>query len=257
MPTNTPSDEPIAAPETPSAIAKPQWLVSVRSLAEAELAVRCDVDILDLKEPRRGPLAPVSAQVWRQVADHVAMLPAARLSAALGESCEATELADQVPPRFAFAKAGPSGCDRDSQLRRLWDRVRGRLPGQVELVAVAYADHRAARCVEAERIVALAAASGFRRVLLDTFEKNGRSAIDVLGPTRLSRLGRLAHQQRLWWSLAGSITLGDVQRLGELIRDRDDRPDCYAVRGGVCGGGRTGTLCEAKMRQWQRALRSN
>ncbi|QEG01080.1 hypothetical protein Mal15_51560 [Stieleria maiorica] len=275
MPTNAPCDEPVAAPEARPEKSKPQWLVSVRNLAEAELAVRFGVDILDLKEPRRGPLAPVSAEVWHQVADLVARPPshrdggpqssaavfsaaqlsAAQLSAALGESAQAVALADRVPPRFAFAKAGPSGCESESQLRGLWDAVRERMPAEVELVAVAYADHRAAGCMEAERIMALAAQGGFRRVLLDTFEKNGCSAIEVLGQTRLSQLGRLAHRQHLWWSLAGSITLGHVQRVAELVPERDDRPDCYAVRGAVCDGDRTGALCEAKMRQWQRTLR--
>ncbi|WP_197455820.1 (5-formylfuran-3-yl)methyl phosphate synthase [Stieleria neptunia] len=234
---------------------KPEWLVSVRDLAEAKRAVEFDVAILDFKEPRRGALAPVAVQIWRQVASWAsAGKDGPLLSAALGESDQAVGLADQLPPEFAFAKAGPSGCNDPDQTRGMWDAVRARLPDRVELVAVAYADHRSADCLPAEQILDLAARHGFRRILLDTCEKNGRSSIDLLGSSRLLNLGRQAHQQLLWWSLAGSITRDQVAGMAKLIPPPEFRPDCFAVRGDVCDGDRIGTLCPDKMRQWMQML---
>ncbi|WP_419581426.1 (5-formylfuran-3-yl)methyl phosphate synthase [Stieleria magnilauensis] len=245
--------------KTPPAIAKPQWLVSVRDLVEATRAVEFDVDILDLKEPDRGALAPVGVQIWQQLARQTACWSTAgkdapMLSAALGESDQAVGLADQVPPQFAFAKAGPSGCNKPDQIRGMWEAVEKRIPDPVELVAVAYADHRSADCLPAEAILDLAARHGFRRILLDTFEKNGRSSIDLMTAQRLSNFGRQAYRRQLWWSLAGSITLGHVSGIAELIPPPEFRPNCFAVRGAVCDGDRTGTLSPDKMRQWMRVL---
>ena len=258
MPPNAPPSQLRKAAKTAPGIVKPQWLVSVRDLAEATRAVEFKVDLLDFKEPFRGALAPVAVQIWQQVARQAASWSTAgndgpMLSAALGESDRAVGLADQVPPRFAFAKAGPSGCSTADQTRGLWDAVRARLPDRVELVAVAYADHRSADCLPAEEILDLAARHGFRRILLDTFEKNGRSSIDLMN-ARLIDFGRQAHGRRLWWSLAGSITLRQVTRIGELIPPPEFRPDCFAVRGDVCDGDRIGTLSADKMRRWMRAL---
>ncbi|PAY17803.1 hypothetical protein CKO51_19080 [Rhodopirellula sp. SM50] len=263
MPPNAPPPAPPSqlrdAAKTPSAIAKPQWLVSVRDLAEATRAVEFDVDILDLKEPDRGALAPVAFPIWQQVARQAAAWSAAGkdgplLSAALGESDQAVGLADQVPPQFAFAKAGPSGCSTPDQIRGMWEAVEKRIPDRAELVAVAYADHRSADCLPAEAILELAARHGFRRILLDTFEKNGRSSIDLMNAQRLLDFGRQAYRRQLWWSLAGAISLGQVTGISELIPPPEFRPDCFAVRGDVCDGNRTATLSPDKMRQWMRAL---
>ncbi|MCG8648745.1 MAG: (5-formylfuran-3-yl)methyl phosphate synthase, partial [Pirellulales bacterium] len=72
----------------------PQLLVSVRDLEEVCTVHQQQVDVIDLKEPLHGPLAPVDPKLWRQAVqtirrggDHGSSnrLRNARLSAALGE----------------------------------------------------------------------------------------------------------------------------------------------------------------------------
>lgn len=243
-----------------------QWLVSVRDIDEAKCAADFGVDILDLKEPDGGSLAPTSAETWQEVSDWAGSCRADRrrpfrLSAALGESDQAAGLAPYVPADFDFAKAGPSECNCESQLFGLWDTLRAALPNSVELVAVAYADHTTARSLPALSIISLAARAGFKRILLDTFDKSQQSAIDGqqsaidgMGTSQLAEFGRLTRQHRLWWSLAGSIKLEHLVELEGLFPDIRFSPDCVAVRGDVCDHSRTGMLCRDRLAAWSSVM---
>ncbi|MGB7325602.1 MAG: (5-formylfuran-3-yl)methyl phosphate synthase [Rubripirellula sp.] len=229
-----------------------EWLVSLRSVEEVEIAAQYPVDILDLKEPQRGPLAPASTQLWLATAKIVAALgeSAPKLSAALGEPDEARTVAADLPMCFDFAKAGPSGCDSAAKLMQMWDDVRDRLSASIELVAVAYADHDAANSLAAESVFKLAKQAGLSRCLVDTFTKNGQSTLDQLGLERLRWVHELASQMGLWWALAGSIRIDDVDSLGH----QGIHPDCVGVRGDICADDRTSPLCPTRMSVWSDRL---
>jgi uncharacterized protein (UPF0264 family) len=232
----------------------PKLLISVRDRNEIANAVAGGADIIDLKEPRRGPLAPANADLWA----HAAALwqqspdscPRGWLSAALGEQTDAFRVSERLPPEFAFAKVGPSRCDSPRKIRDLWAKVRQLLDDRIELVAVAYADCRNARCIDPDQIFRLAIEAGFKRCLIDTFDKDGRSTLDHLGIDGLLRLGTIARQGGLWWTLAGSIQSDCVSLLGQhgLV------PDCFGVRGDVCQQGRTGTLSCDRVKLWKASL---
>ena len=231
-----------------------EWLVSVRDDKELATAIRFCVDVIDLKEPNRGPLAPVDVGLWEHAAELIderavgvnpAELP--RLSAALGERDRAVAIASQLPKRFSFAKVGPSGCASARSIRRLWSDVGHQLPPQVELVAVAYADATAANCLGPEAVLREANQAGLNRCLIDTFTKDGRSSVQHLGPQRLAEFGQLAQQLQIWWALAGSITRHDVAAL----EHSNIKPNCFAIRGDVCSDDRTGTICEQRMYAWR------
>lgn len=240
-----------------------EWLVSVRDIREAKLAVEYGIDILDLKEPSQGSLTPVSVEIWGEMsswnrdAQQTNRSPnrnLPRLSAALGESEQAISVAGRLPAEFDFAKAGPSKIRSESQLCRLWESLRSKLPPSVELVAVAYADHVAAGSLSAETILNLAAKEGFCRILLDTFDKTRGSAIDLCGHRRINEFADLAHQHRFWWSLAGSIKLDELAGFATLFDQETSFPSCVAVRGDVCEGNRTGSLSRQRMQSWADAL---
>ena len=103
----------------------------------------------------------------------------------------------------------------------------------------------------AEKILALAAETGIRRFLIDTYLKDGRSTVDHLDVDELAHLGHLAKTCGVWWALAGSLASEQVS----LLRDREIHPDCFAVRGDVCVGGREGRLSTDRIRHWQRVCR--
>lgn len=229
----------------------PQLLVSVRDLAEWDDAIAAEVDIVDLKEPRRGALAAADPMLWAQVAVRAQSLGRGTLiSAALGETSEAKRVARLLPPEFTFAKVGPSGCDCPRQMRETWRQVEDRLAHPIELVGVAYCDAEAAGCLSPEEVFRLAAAAGLRRCLIDTYRKDGRSSVDLLGLDRLRGLEKIALAEGLWWALAGSIKSSSISTLcrGNI------HPDCLGVRGDVCEHGRAGRLSPDRVTQWQQTL---
>lgn len=223
-------------------------LVSVRSAAEWRRVVGLPVTVLDLKEPRRGALAAVSPELWRQAAREVP--PHQRLSAALGEWDEANSLAALVPERFAFAKAGPARVAGVAGLRASWRALGERLAPGVELVAVAYADHQLAECPEPEEIFQAAAQAGLRTWLVDTYDKTGGDSICRLGRERLQRIAALAQRHRARWVLAGSLRQAAA---GELLA-QGVRPTLFGVRGDVCAGDRTQQISPSRVSDWLQLL---
>ena len=239
----------------PGRSCRPQLLVSVRTLEELTSVRDAGVDVIDLKEPRNGPLAPVAPSFWGGAAASLGPPTQPRdplLSAALGESAEARIVAGQVPPAFSFAKVGPSGCRTRALLHQIWGDVREDLNDQVELVAVAYADSDHADCLTPEQIFADAAEAGFRFCLIDTYTKDGRSTLDHLGMARLRELAALCRQLQMRWALAGSIGRTHLPAL--TAHDID--PDIIGVRGDVCHSDRTGDLDPQQVKLWQQALRA-
>ena len=117
-------------------------LISVRSAAEAKIALAGGADLIDVKEPARGPLGAADPAVWDDVRRTVAgRVPT---SVALGELLNAqAELLPHSPgtpsPSWASPAAGecPAG-------KILWQQALAQLPAGVRPVAVIYADHAAA-----------------------------------------------------------------------------------------------------------------
>ncbi len=236
---------------TSKLLATPKLLVSVRNRNELATAAAGGVDIVDLKEPRRGALAPADAELWSHAASFRRGLSSSSLlSAALGERADAIRVAGRLPPAFAFAKVGPSGCSSADAISDLWAMVRQRLDDRIELVAVAYADFQAAGSLPPEAIFRLAAEAGFSRCLIDTYVKDGRSTLDHLGMDGLVSLAKVARKAGLWWTLAGSIRVDCVS----LLRQHAVLPDCFGVRGDVCRRGRAGTLSGKRVTVWKESL---
>lgn len=236
---------------TSKQLTTPKLLVSVRNRSELARVLADGVDIIDLKEPNRGPLAPADVELWSYAASvWEELCPSSPLSAALGEQADAVQVARRLPSAFAFAKVGPSGCLSGNVIADLWAAVREQLDERIELVAVAYADFQAAHSLPPEAIFQLAGEAGFERCLVDTFVKDGRSTLDHLGMDRLASLANVAKEMGLWWTLAGSIRVDCLS----LLRQHAVLPDCFGVRGDVCRRGRAGTLSSQRVALWKESL---
>lgn len=225
-------------------------LVSVRSADEARAALAGGAAIVDVKDPEAGPLgrpsAVVSAAVAEVVADRrpwtlaigeLAAGPAAIVAHLRAVAGLAT--GDGRPPRAV--KAGPAGLDADGW-RAGMAVLRDALPDGIEPVAVAYADWEAAAAPEPAAIVAAAAATGLRTLLIDTFIKDGRGLFASAGIDAVRGWVAEAHRRGLDVALAGSLTAADVPRAVAC------GAGVVAVRTAACSGGRLGTVAEERVR---------
>jgi uncharacterized protein (UPF0264 family) len=189
-----------------------QILVSVADAADAAAAVDGGADIIDAKDPSRGPLGPVSSATLSAI---VAAVAGRRpVSAAL----------DSV-------RLGP--------LRGL-AFVKMTTPAQItgcSLVLAAYADAPNWR-----QVIDVAAENGATGVLLDTRNKSGPGLFRLLSDDMISEWVQEAHMVGLVAALAGRLTAEDLPRAAAL------RADIAGVRGAACEGGRGGRVSAERVR---------
>jgi uncharacterized protein (UPF0264 family) len=222
-------------------------LVSVRSAAEAAVALRGGATLIDVKEPRHGSLGRASAEQWREVARSVAgRVP---VSVACGELLE-----DMLAPSTAeltsvtYVKCGLAGCGVFQEWPCRWTAWLRQLPREIHPVAVAYADWQRAVAPPPEQVLHWAVRLGCRAMLWDTHTKDGSCLLDHVSLTALYELTNTARQQGLLVVLAGSLTLRNVPALLPLA------PDYLAVRGAACGGNRQGVVRQHLVEQLVKAL---
>jgi uncharacterized protein (UPF0264 family) len=231
-------------------------LVSVRSADEAVLARECGADIIDAKEPSAGPLGPVSPAVLGAILR--ALPPEVPVGVALGDM----DLPDTVPlaiarlplaPRPAplFLKIGFAGVvsgERIAALLRRAVETAAALPAPASVIATAYADYDRAGSAAPATISDAAIAAGAGGVLIDTWEKDGRTLLDRLGVAELrSWVGRMRSAGMLT-ALAGSLGPEAISAVAEAD------PDVVGVRGAACSGGRGGSLDPARLRRLRARL---
>jgi uncharacterized protein (UPF0264 family) len=221
-------------------------LVSVRSAAEAELALTGGAQLIDVKEPARGALGAAS---WEEVQGVVvAVAGRVPVSAALGELCDDRGVA--VPSGVAYAKLGLAGAAGDSAWPQRWEKALGRLPDHVRRVAVAYADWRAAAAPPPADVIRHGSGVGCTALLVDTFIKGRGDLFTHLTRHELEEL-LAAARDRCWLTvLGGSLSAEAVPSAAEL------GPDYLAVRGAACRGGRSGVLDPERVHHLAAALRA-
>lgn len=210
----------------------PRLLVSVRDAAEAVDALAGGADLIDVKEPTRGPMGRADGAVMAAVVAAVGgRVP---VSAALGELS-----IGPIPPGLAFVKWGFAGwAGRDWP--GAWAAAVSHLQGGTRPVAVAYADWLKVAAPSPGDVNRHAA--GAAVLLIDTAVKDGSTLTDHLGIVSLGRLIVAARAANRAVALAGSLTAEAIARLRPLA------PDWFAVRGAACEGGRTGRARAERVR---------
>lgn len=214
----------------------PGLIVSVRDADEARLAVAGGAALIDVKEPKRGPLGRADDQTFADILAAVAgRLP---VSQARGELID--EEGGPLPDGAAFVKWGPFGAKRtDWRAALLAQRARARC----EVVPCAYADVRETHTPTVEEVCQFAIDERFGVVLIDTFTKDGRTLLDHWNVSDLDRLAATCRAGGVRLAVAGSLSL---QILAEVAK-RDVA--WIAVRGAVCDTGREGRLSLDRVRK--------
>jgi uncharacterized protein (UPF0264 family) len=221
-------------------------LVSVRSADEAQAALRGGADVIDIKEPARGPLGPADPAIWRQVQQVVGHRRP--LSVALGELWTDAMAETWQVQGMRWVKIGLAGCQDKPDWPQRWAAAVAKLPAQVEAVPVAYADWQAAMAPEPEHVVDWAARGHAQSLVVDTFDKRSGPLTALWPQDRLDRLVQKVRAAGLRLVLAGRL---DATTLPLVV---PWRPDYVGVRGAVCRGGRDGTIDAQLVKTLRRLL---
>jgi (5-formylfuran-3-yl)methyl phosphate synthase len=229
----------------------PGLLISVRSAAEAAVALAGGANVIDVKEPSRGSLGAADGSVVASVVAGVGgRVP---VSAALGEldsfsTNGKSDFSGPLPPGVALAKLGLAGCRARSDWPKRWQAVMAGLSVAARPVAVVYADWRSAAAPPPEEVLAIAVELGCPALLVDTWGKSDGPLPDHWPPGQLAPFIDRVRARGLAIVLAGSLSGASLATAVQL------GPDLIAVRGAACDGGRTGTVCLPRVNEVRRAI---
>jgi (5-formylfuran-3-yl)methyl phosphate synthase len=233
-----------------------QLLVSVRSAEEVGPALAGGADIIDAKEPDRGPLGAVDRSVLSEILRQVPDGPG--VSVALGDvgspgdvSAALDGLALPVRTSPTYLKLGFAKVDSPKQIQRLIRTAVAAGSSSAaapRIIAVAYADWERAGTVRPEVMTTVAMAAGAGGVLLDTHGKEGQSLLQWLSPDELTYWVASARKGGMLTALAGGLRSSDLAVVCPAL------PDVIGVRGAACSGGRWGRVSASRVRQVRQAL---
>ncbi|WP_437190665.1 (5-formylfuran-3-yl)methyl phosphate synthase [Planctomicrobium sp. SH527] len=233
-------------------------LVSVRNAVEAEIAASNGVDVIDFKEPNRGALGMVQPEILDTAIRLVLnKQPSLTVSVACGEVQEWGEPASFELSGVDYLKIGLAGLRGDVNWVEKWlqcremlsqsvKRANGTAPGWV---AVIYADEDLAQSPPAEAIIDAAGKTRCAGVLIDTATKQGGGVFNYLTQGKIEHYRDLAHQQGMFFALAGKLSLADMTRIRQV------RSDFVAIRSAACrDGNRIGEICGRTLSEFREQL---
>jgi uncharacterized protein (UPF0264 family) len=231
-------------------------LVSVKSPAEVGPALAGGADIIDAKDPSRGPLGAVApdkvAAILAAVADDtpfsVALGDVATVEAVMNAI---TSLPSTRRPGSCFIKLGFAGLQSPSAVGRLLQTAVASAANHAsrpEVIAVAYADADRSGTLPPHEIVERAAGSGCSGVLLDTYHKNEGGVLALLSCQALADWLALARGAGLLTAIAGGLEASDLPTILAI------GPEIIGVRGAACEGGRDGRVTVERVRALRYSL---
>jgi (5-formylfuran-3-yl)methyl phosphate synthase len=242
-------------------------LVSVRDAAEAAAALEGGAAIIDVKEPRHGPLGAADPEAIAAVAQvvgsrrpwtmacgelgddrgdaagdshrgqgtvHGRPLDASvsAIRSRLGRMLSLLQDPAVPPAAVKIGLAGAAGTDWRRRLRAVFES----LPSGGDRVAVAYADWQRAMAPSPTDVIAAAAGLDCSVLLLDTFDKAGGGLFDCCPTGMPAAWVTAARAAGLQVVVAGRITPAEIPAAWAL------RPNVVALRSAVCFNGRDGVV---------------
>lgn len=224
---------------------RPKLLVSVRDAGEAIIALAGGADIIDVKEPTRGPLGAADASAIGRVL--AAVEGRAPVSIAAGElsmypPIQWSAMTKALADRVAYVKWGLADCGDMTDWPDAWRKAALHTSRGARAVAVVYADWPAAAAPPPDQVLDHARVVGCAVLLVDTWDKSSGGLFDLWSPHAVKHFCQCVHDTGMAVALAGSLcesSLADAARSGA---------DIVAVRGAACEGGRAGPISTARLR---------
>jgi uncharacterized protein (UPF0264 family) len=210
-------------------------LVSVRSAGEAQAAMEGGADVIDVKQPERGPLGQADLATINEVLQIVAHHRP--VTAAMGELLNEPEARITQASRLTglsvlkIGLAGAIGTDWLTKLASLANLCAG-----CRLAPAIYADYRAASAPQPLEVIEQTAQIGCSWVVIDTWDKQSGDLFDHASMDDLRSFSAAAQANGIQLVLAGSLRGEAIEAAARL------KPALIGVRGAVCCDGRLGKV---------------
>lgn len=211
----------------------PQLLISVTSVKEAQIALQCGADIIDLKDPDQGALGALPLELVTEIVTFVNAKGESErkvTSATIGDMPMEPELL--LKHALALSKTKVDiikiGFFRDSSVKftdyqPCLDVLKIVSESGLKLIAVLFAEYE-----YPTSLVTAIKNAGFYGVMFDTANKNGATFLDYYSVDEMKDIANKVQDQGLLFGLAGSLNLQHVAMVKAIL------PDYMGFRGGVC-----------------------
>jgi (5-formylfuran-3-yl)methyl phosphate synthase len=212
-----------------------QVLVSVTSVAEAQLVLSAGVSLIDLKDTSHGALAALDIETSKAITTIVhahrerSARPEIIISATVGDNCNtAPDLMALIDQRLQIGIVViklPEAIWANPDYQSIID---GFLVQGIKMIAVLMPASLMAATLE-KRLQSLAQ-QGYWGVMVDTMQKSS-TLVEMVSMPILANFVRTAQSLQLVVGVAGGLSLAHVASLSEL------GPDYLGFRSGVCVDG--------------------
>ncbi len=200
-----------------------QILISVTSIAEAQLALDCGADIIDLKDPSAGALGALPLSLIKEIVGHINGRKL--VSATIGDlPMDAETIVKRVTllaeTQVDYIKIGFFEAEDFNECLAGLKLV---TQNGIKLIAVLFAEYD-----YPESLFELIKEAGFIGIMLDTAKKNGQTFFDYYSVQQRKEFANKILSLDLTFGLAGSL------KLENLVMAKQFNPSYIGFRGGVC-----------------------
>jgi len=232
-------------------------LISPQNPKEAIEAIAGGADIIDVKNPKEGPLGANFPWVIKEIKQLVPK--GIELSCTLGE-------APNLPGTMALAAYGAAslgvnyvkvGLGGIGSVQKVMGLLECIVPAvkmfdsNIKVVVAGYGDYLRAGSVEPQFVAHAAFATKADVVMLDTAIKDGKNLFDFQPHQQLSRFIDTAHTYNLEAALAGSLQIQDLTTVKNL------GADIVGLRGAACQNNNrnTGHITRERVKELIKTIR--
>lgn len=222
-----------------------QLLISVTSIAEAQMALENGADIIDLKDPSAGALGALPLDLIESIVNFVRKQN--RLSSAtIGDlpmqpDLLAKQVAELTKTSVDYIKIG---FFEAGDYQPCLDGLKCTTQAGVKLIAVLFAEY-----AYPSNIIEAIKNAGFIGIMLDTAKKNGLTLMDYYSDEQRAIFARQVLKCGLSLGLAGSL------KVRHVVIAKKINPTYMGFRGGVCDENKRALdLNKAKIRAIRKIL---
>jgi uncharacterized protein (UPF0264 family) len=209
-------------------------LISPQNSKEAIEAIAGGADIIDVKNPKEGPLGANFPWVIKEIKQ---LIPKnVELSCTIGEASELPGTMSLAAYGTAllgvdYIKVGLSGIQTVQKATYLLENIIHAVKmcnSEIKVVAAGYGDYTRAHSIEPQLVIQAAAATKADIVMLDTAIKDNKNLFTYQTTQQLETFINTAHKHNLGVALAGSLQTQDLPLVKKL------GADFVGLRGAAC-----------------------
>ena len=228
---------------------KTKLLVSIRSTGEVKVVDGLNIDIIDLKEPKNGPMGMLDSIDIKKI---VLALRDNNFCGKISTTFELNEgslfrddiakIEDLVVLGLDYIKVGVSAngniLENLTKFTESLCEIKNRVLENKLILVLMITDRNSIRII---KNIPPSNVVKFSGIMIDTLNKENGSVFDIVNLTELNIIKKFAFENNVNFGIAGSLDVSHTKLINQL------QPTWAGYRGGVCLKDRSGPLSRVRL----------